>query len=162
MTGAFTILTWTSLLAPLVLFALIALRSRGTGRAPLPLISVVLMLSNAAWWVLFTYWDAVLWATVLHGLQYLGLMAIFYSEDALRGAGNRHGRAYHVAVLLGVCIALGYGLFQCWPRAYMLLGFGQVESMFMVVAAINVHHFIVDRYIWRIRKDQNYRTVVAL
>jgi hypothetical protein len=162
LTKAFTVLTWTSLLAPLAVFALVAYRSRGIGSRPtLPLLSVALMLSNASWWVLLGYWDAVIWATVLHGIQYLGLMSIFYSEDALRRVGNQHGRPYHIVVLLGVCIALGYGLFQCWPRAYVMLGFGRVESMYMVIAAINIHHFIVDRYIWRIRKDQNYRTVIA-
>ncbi len=163
--------TWTSLGAPIVFFAWIAYRSRssfssapgaeGGDRPGLPLLSLALMLSNAAWWVLFSYWDALLWATVLHGLQYLGIMSIFYSEDALRRPGNRHGRAYHVVALLATCIVLGYGLFQCWPRAYMLAGFGQVESAYMVVAAINIHHFIVDRFIWRIRKDRNYQTVVS-
>ena len=169
MTAAHTTLTWVSLGAPLAFFAWIAYRSRslpapakdGVGRPALPLLSLALMLSNAAWWVLFSYWDALLWATVLHGLQYLGIMSIFYSEDALHRPGNTHGRAYHVAALLATCIALGYGLFQCWPRAYMLVGFGQVESAYMVVAAINIHHFIVDRYIWRIRKDRNYQTVVS-
>jgi hypothetical protein len=30
----------------------------------------------------------------------------------------------------------------------------------LTVAVINIHHFIVDAYIWRLRKDPNYRTVV--
>jgi hypothetical protein len=45
--------------------------------------------------------------------------------------------------------------------AYMLAGFGEVESTLMVLAAINAPHFIVDRYVWRIRKDPTYSTVVA-
>jgi len=164
---ALPVLNWTSMGMPLVLFAWIGFRSHrraaaGTeARAGMPLISLCLMLSNAAWWVLFSYWDAQVWATVLHGLQYLGIMAVFHSEDQIHRPGNRHGRSFHVIALLVMCVALGYALFQCWPRAYMLAGYGKVESMFMVIAAINVHHFIVDRYIWRIRKDRNYRTVVA-
>jgi len=170
MTTTFSTLAWTSLGVPVALFAWMALRARPTAgagveggpvRAGMPLISLVLMLSNAVWWVLFRYWDAIVWATVLHGLQYLGIMSIFYADDSLRAEGNRHGRAFHVVVLLATCTALGYALFQCWPRAYMLAGYGQVQSVFLVAAAINVHHFIVDRYIWRIRKDRNYRTVVA-
>jgi hypothetical protein len=45
--------------------------------------------------------------------------------------------------------ALGYALFYCWPYAFRMVGFGQAESMLLVIATINVHHFIVDRYIWR-------------
>jgi len=30
-----------------------------------------------------------------------------------------------------------------------------------VIAAINVHHFIVDAFIWRLRKDSNYAVVSA-
>ena len=88
-------------------------------------------------------------------------MAVFHAEDQVRRADNRHGRPYHVAWLVVACVTLGYALFQCWPRAYMWAGFGKVESIYMVIAAINVHHFIVDAYIWKIRKDPNYRTVVA-
>ena len=167
MSGMLLGLSWASMLAPLALFAWMAYRSwsaptaDGGGRAGLPLLAVVLMLSNASWWSLFPYWDAVVWATILHGIQYLGIMAIFHSQEQVQRPDNRHGRGYHVAVLLLTCIVLGYGLFQCWPRAYMWAGFGKVESMYMVIAAINIHHFIVDAYIWKIRKDPNYRTVVA-
>ena len=43
----------------------------------------------------------------------------------------------------------------------MLAGFGLGESMLLVVAVINIHHFIVDRYIWQLRKDPNYKIVVG-
>jgi hypothetical protein len=166
---ALTTLNWLSFGGPILMFAWIAVRSRrrsiagaaGASRPGLPLISLCLMLGNASWWVLFAYWDAQIWATILHGLQYLGIMAIFHSRDQVTRPGNRHGRGYHVVALLLMCTALGYALFQCWPRAYVLAGFGKVESMFMVIAAINIHHFIVDAYVWRIRKDRNYGTVVA-
>jgi hypothetical protein len=29
----------------------------------------------------------------------------------------------------------------------------------MVTAAINIHHFIVDAFIWKLRQDANYRIV---
>ncbi len=167
LSGLLTALDWLSLAAPIVLFAWFVRRADtrtaadGSARATLPILALVLMLSNASWWVLFSYWDAVVWATILHGVQYLGIVAIFHSEDRMQRSDNRHGRAYHVGWLLVVCIALGYGLFQCWPRAFMWAGYGRVESVYMVIAAINIHHFIVDGYIWKIRKDPNLRTVVA-
>ena len=58
-------------------------------------------------------------------------------------------------------MALGYALFQCWPLFYTTVGFGGVESILMVIAAINVHHFIVDGFIWRLRRDSNYKTVMS-
>jgi len=75
--------------------------------------------------------------------------------------GNARGPFFHVAAFYVGCVALGYALFQCWPRAAVAAGFGIVESTFLVVAIVNVHHFIVDAYIWRLRRDPNYGTVMA-
>ena len=58
-------------------------------------------------------------------------------------------------------LALGYLLFYVWPFAYRLAGFGLAESMLLCAAVINIHHFIVDRYIWRLRRDSNYRVVTG-
>jgi hypothetical protein len=30
-----------------------------------------------------------------------------------------------------------------------------------VTAVINIHHFVVDAYIWRLRRDPNYRIVTG-
>jgi hypothetical protein len=30
-----------------------------------------------------------------------------------------------------------------------------------MVAIINIHHFIVDAYIWRLRRDPNYAVVTS-
>ncbi len=130
-------------------------------RRGLPLISLSLLVSNGIWWVVFNYIDAFIWATVFHGLQYLAIVAVFHVREQTAQPGNRHGRAYHALTLYGICLALGYLLFQCWPRAYMALGFGRVESILMVVAVINVHHFIVDGFIWRIRRDERNRSVMS-
>lgn len=159
-----------TLAAPVALFVGIHSRRRaasldasegGSAQPAMPLISLFLILSNGVWWVLFSYWDALAWATVLHGLQYMAIIAIFYADDRMRAPTNRHGRPFHMAVLYAICIVVGYALFQCWPRAYMLAGFGMVESMLLVVAVINIHHFIVDGFIWKIRKDRNLKTVMA-
>jgi hypothetical protein len=157
-------------LAPLALFAWLALRRAPTPSAAdpaprrlpgMPLISLSVMLSNATWFVFFDYFDAFVWATVFHGLQYLAIVCIFHTQDRLRAPDNRRGPAYHVLWFYGICVTLGYGLFQCWPYAYRLAGFGMVESMLMVIAVINIHHFVVDAYIWRLRRDRNYQTVIG-
>ncbi len=56
-------------------------------------------------------------------------------------------------------LLLGFGLFHGWPHVYVWAGRGLAESMLLTVATINLHHFIVDAYIWRLRKDPN-RTVM--
>lgn len=63
-----------------------------------------------------------------------------------------------VVAFYGTCLALGYLLFQVWPLGYTVLGFGHAESWALVIAAINIHHFIVDAFIWRLRRDANYVT----
>ncbi len=155
-------------LAPLALFAWLARRRRArTGVAAaasepgMPLISLLVILSNGMWFVFFDYYDAFVWATVFHGLQYLAIVSIFHVQDQVRSGSARHGRAYHVIWFYAVCVALGYGLFQCWPHAYTLLGFGMVESTLMVIGVINIHHFVVDAFIWRLRRDRNYQTVIG-
>ena len=39
-------------------------------------------------------------------------------------------------------------------------GYDLTRSALLVTAAINRHHFIVDAYIWRLRRDPNYANVV--
>ena len=56
---------------------------------------------------------------------------------------------------------LSWSAFKAWPFAYVAAGFGLAESMLLVIAVINVHHFVVDMYIWRLRKDPGYKEATA-
>jgi hypothetical protein len=134
------------------------LETRRSG-SPLPLISLLIVITNALWFFGFKYLNGLSWATVFHGVQYLAIATIFHVKDKMRAPGNRRGVLYHTLWFYGASLALGYLIFRCWPSAYMMLGFGYVESSIMVVAVINLHHFIVDAYIWRLRKDPNYKNV---
>jgi hypothetical protein len=131
-------------------------------QVPVPLISLCVLIVNGVWWVVLDYIDAFVWATIFHGVQYLAIAAIFHVKDRRAAPDNRHGVAYHTLWFYGMSLALGYGLFYCWPLAYVLAGFGLAESMLLVIAVINIHHFIVDRYIWRLGRDRNYRHVVQV
>ena len=57
-------------------------------------------------------------------------------------------------------LTLAYALFYCLPMGYRLVGFGITESMFLVVAVINIHHFVVDAFIWRVARDSKNRRIV--
>ena len=127
---------------------------------PMPLISLLIVLSNAVWWFALNTLDAFLLATVFHGIQYLAIVVIFHVRDQQARPDNRRGALWHVCSFYGGCFALGYGLFHLAPQAFILLGFGAVEAFLLVGAAINIHHFIVDGFIWKLRKGTTNRTIV--
>jgi hypothetical protein len=122
-----------------------------------PVISLLVVVANGLWWIPFNYIHAFVWATIFHGLQYLAIVTIFHVKD------HRHtpseGWVYPAATFYAYCLLLGLLLFQAWPFAFVRIGFGVAESMLLVTAVINIHHFIVDAYIWRLRREGNYRIV---
>ncbi len=149
-------LALASLALPLGLFA--SLLRRGPA---MPLICVTLTLSNGLWWVTLPYLGAFAWSTVFHSLQYLAIVLVFHVRERMARPENRGGWLHHAARFYGACLLLGYGLFQVWPLAYVAAGFGWAESVLLVTAVINIHHFVVDAYIWRLRRDSNYRVVMT-
>lgn len=150
-------LLWTLAFAsPVWLFAKIWRETKG----PLPIISLLTVVTNGIWFFALPPIDAFVYATIFHGIQYLAITIIFHLRDQMTREGNRHGKSYHVAWFYGASLLLAYGLFNCLPQAYIWGGFGQVESVLLVVAAINLHHFIVDAYIWRLGRGDSNRRVV--
>jgi hypothetical protein len=143
-----------ALALPLVLMARHALRGRA-----LPFISILIMVANATWWTSLQYTQSFFWVATFHALQYLAIVMIFHVRERMALPGNRHGWPYHAASFYLACLALAYLLFNTWPYAFVAAGFGFVESTLLVVAVVNVHHFLVDAYIWRLRRDPNYRVV---
>ncbi len=144
--------------APLALM----LKVRRSSSGPLPLISLLAVVTNGVWFFVLLPKNAFLWATIFHGLQYLAIVAIFHQRDQAALPRNTHGPLYHTVRFYLLCLALGYALFYCLPHAYRLAGFGYVESVLVVTAVVNLHHFIVDGYIWRLGKgDPNRRIVEA-
>lgn len=147
--------------ATFLLPLLILLRHQRPGRARFPVISVLILVANGIWLVRLGNMGAFIWATIFHGIQYLAIVSIFHVKDRGRGSDNGRPAWRHAVSFYLVCVAAGYLMFQAWPHAYALLGFGVAESVIVVVAAINLHHFIVDAFIWRLRRDPNYATVQA-
>jgi hypothetical protein len=147
-------LALAAVLMPLVVLGL----SWRRGRA-LPFISLVALLANAVWW---TTRDVVVgfgWIALFHGLQYLPIVTAFHVKERLREPGNTRSWLHHAAWFYAACLVVAYLLFSAWPYAFVAVGFGMAESVLLVLATINIHHFIVDAYIWRLRKDPNYRVV---
>jgi len=144
-----------SMVAAGLLFVKVALSRSGM----MPVISILMLVANAAWWC-FLPQAAFVWATIFHGIQYMAVVTIFHVKDQMARPDNRRGMLYHVASFYGLSLVLGYGLFSCLPWGFVLAGFGMVESIALSVAAINIHHFVVDAYIWRLKSGDRNRTIV--
>ena len=150
------ILRVAGLAAPFLLW----LKLQRGGSGPMPIVSVLLLLVNGVWWYALDPIEAFVWATFFHGIQYLAIVIIFHVKEQLARPGARHGALYHTLWFYGVCLLLAYALFDCLPQVYMWAGASVTQSLLIVAAAINLHHFIVDGFIWRLgRRDAN-RAVV--
>ncbi len=142
--------------APVILLV----KTWSSSSGPLPLISLLMLITNSVWFFALDPMNAFVWATIFHSIQYLGIVIIFHVRDKMSEPDNRRGVLYHVLWFYGACVLLGYGLFSCMPLAFAFTGFGVDESAWVMVAAINLHHFIVDGYIWRLKKTDSNRKIV--
>lgn len=145
-----------SFAAPVLLYYIVAKSPSG----PMPLISILAVATNAIWFAVLNSTEAFFWATVFHSVQYLAIVMIFHVRERIAEPDNRHGIAYHTLWFYGACFIVGYALFNCLPRGYNFAGFPPVESVWIVLAVINLHHFIVDGYIWRLKGSDSNRKIV--
>jgi len=157
-----------AVLRPACVVAPIAIFLAGmAGRGPrLPVISIVTIVANALWWTTLRYMDAFVWATIFHGLQYLAIVIIFHVRERREPEPASRPAAIApwvrpAAEFYAVCVVLGYLLFQAWPHASVLASLRFSQSFLVIVAIINIHHFIVDAFIWRLRRDPNYAVVTS-
>jgi tetratricopeptide (TPR) repeat protein len=86
------------------------------------------------------------WIALAHALQYLWVTAYFARQS---GAAPSHPRFYAKAALAGAAP---------WTLPFLLLGpqaLGPLAAdaglAFLVAAAVNVHHFVLDGAIWKLR-----------
>ena len=142
-------LAFATFVGPVLLFW----RLQRDAGAPPPGIVALLIGSNGLWWAVFPYAGAFAWATVFHGLQYLAIVLVFHVKEQVAAPGNSRSPLVLSLRFYAISLALAYALFHALPEAYTAVGFAHSESILLVVAMINIHHFIVDRYIWRVKRD---------
>ncbi|HEX8028139.1 MAG TPA: hypothetical protein VF491_06745 [Vicinamibacterales bacterium] len=136
------------LLVPISLFW----QMRRMGRTRVPLISLLLQITNGVWWIGSDYLNAWFWTAILHSVQYLIIVTIRHVDDhVVHAAGERRLRPVllHGTAFYGFSLAVGYVLFFIAPSVYAAFGFSGVESYAMMTMVINLHHFVVDGFIWR-------------
>jgi hypothetical protein len=86
-------------------------------------------------------------AAILHCAQYLWVT--WFVEGRLAFV---EGRRFDPLGWVAVVIGLGVVLFQAGPWiASKVFGFDLVVSLLIVQAVVNVHHFVVDAFVWKWR-----------
>ena len=119
--------------------------------------ALVLVLVNALWLTAFTLFDAVVWATIAHSIQYLLVVVLAHGKvekgpsnvRAKQDLGLRMGTFYGASIALGMVLFLVGPLLVQQSAAIFGLTWALSQCYLMLVAALNLHHFIVDGYIWR-------------
>jgi hypothetical protein len=146
--GTVTVVTAAAILLPFSLFWQMH-RMRGKS---VPLIALVLQLTNAMWWLGTTYLNAWFWTAMLHSIQYLIVVVQRHVTEQMARpdrSGPLHRPAIYAAGFYGISFALAVILFFLTPLMYVPFGYTPTQSFTMMTWVINLHHFIVDGFIWR-------------
>lgn len=136
------------LLVPFSLFW--QLRRRAGPRVP-P-ISLLLQVTNGLWWIGSDYLNAWFWTSVCHSIQYLVIAIVRHVDEQVpewRAGGREVAVALHGAAFYAASLVAGAVLFLATPWLFAMAGFRALEAHAMVTIVINLHHFVVDGYIWR-------------
>ena len=153
--GVVGVLSLAIILLPLSLFWQLH-RSRGKN---VPLISLLLQVTNGIWWLTTDYLSAFWWTTAFHSIQYLIIVVVQHVKEQMGRENVKLGRfhtpLFHGAWFYGLSFVLAGFLFFAVPvTIYVPMGFDPGQSILMMTVIINLHHFIVDGFIWRNKPPQ--------
>jgi hypothetical protein len=144
------LLTAGIFLLPLSLFWQLH-RMRGRN---VPLMTLVLQVTNGVWWLGTDYLNGWWWTAMFHSIQYLIIVVVRHVHEQMARTDvnpQLHRPVVYGALFYGISFVLGAFLFFVVPLAYVPLGFSATRSFTMMMIVINLHHFIVDGFIWRTR-----------
>jgi hypothetical protein len=117
-----------------------------------PMITLLLQVTNGIWWIGSEYLNAWLFTAMMHSVQYLIVISLRHADEqtaAVPAPQRWKSTLVHGTAFYGFSLAVGLLLFVAAPAAYTLFGFGATESYAMMVFVINIHHFVVDGFIWK-------------
>jgi hypothetical protein len=117
-----------------------------------PAISLLLQITNGIWWLGTDYLNGWWWTAMFHSIQYLIIVVVRHVDEQMKRPDANpklHRPFVYGGIFYGVSFVLGIFLFFVVPLAYVPLGFNATRSLAMMVVIINLHHFIVDGYIWK-------------
>jgi hypothetical protein len=119
-----------------------------------PLITLMLQITNGIWWLGTDYLSGWWWTAMFHSVQYLIIVVVQHVKDQMARtdrSGPLHRPVLYASAFYGVSFVIGVVIFFVVPLLYVGLGFNATQSFAMVTIVINLHHFIVDGFIWKTR-----------
>ncbi|MEA2699887.1 MAG: hypothetical protein QOI66_4158 [Myxococcales bacterium] len=139
--------------------AILAVRRRRRN-LPLPWPTYAVVATQILWfgWALFNPFFNIMLVPVFHGLQYLALTSWHNAKERrtlTAATGPRAFAVYALTVLL-LGIVINPGLFAL---AGGLLGDAAIISA-TVITFVNLHHFLLDGRIWRMRESKVVQSFV--
>jgi hypothetical protein len=136
----------------------VARRRRLRGQ-PLPWPSYAVLSAQVIWFTagLFNPFFSITLVPIFHSLQYLALT----SWHACNGKGAAGPRRFAGYALVTLVLGLGIN-----PGLFALFGHGHAAGDVLVISAavisfVNLHHFLLDGRIWRMRERRVVQSLVA-
>ena len=133
----------------------VMLRLRRRGAPSMALLSTGTLLSTSLVWFvvpgLVQAGSSLIYvsgaAALLHCAQYLWITA--FVEGRLAQVTSRR---FDALAFFGTVVALGVALFTAGPwLASLGFGYDLIVSLMILQAVVNLHHFVVDAFIWKFR-----------
>ena len=127
----------------------------GTGRLP-TLHMLAPWVAIHLWYVLLSREPAaIFWAQNAHALQYLLFPMRVEMNRSQREARPPRRLETHMLVYYLGTVVLGLLMMQLIPEFLQLgiqsLGLGTLPLQLGIVAFINIHHYFIDNFIWKLR-----------
>ena len=133
-------------------------RARRARGMPLPWPTYAVLSAQIAWFTIGLYQPLfnILLVPMFHGLQYLGLTTWHASREPGAGGLGRFARYVLVVLLLGLVVNPGlFMIFRGSDAGRALIAAAAVTSF------VNLHHFLLDGRIWRLRERRVVQSMVA-
>ncbi|MGI5308342.1 hypothetical protein [Rheinheimera sp. WS51] len=108
------------------------------------------------------------WLTIniWHNAQYIGFVWLFNRKKYSSGIDKKHLIISYISqpnrffIYFGSCLILSLAVYWAVNQSInQFSGDNKIALIFIVYAAINFHHYIVDSQIWKLRKPQIKKTL---
>jgi hypothetical protein len=151
--------TFAALAASLAGVGVVAVERHRRG-APLPPIVYGILATQISWfaWGLYSPYFNVWLVPVFHAMQYLALTSWHHQRNAgAEGGAARFGRYALVVALVGVVLTPGLTVLL----ASHIGSANGLASNAAIISFINLHHFLLDGRIWRLRDRKLATSMLA-
>jgi hypothetical protein len=138
----------------------IVARARRARGMPLPWPTYAVLSAQIAWFTIGLYQPLfnITLVPMFHGLQYLALTSWHASREPRAGAGGLGHFARYVLVVMLLGLVVTPGLFLIFRGADAARGFVAAAA---VTSFVNLHHFLLDGRIWRLRERRVVQSMIA-